>query len=299
MNIPYLPSSAFMTASTDSVLERALAPDILIGMPHLTPSGLSENWLLKELGHRHWLMLARSAGMDNADFRDREGREVYAAISALSMRGVNLRQIRANDVLSISSAIRRLSRTQIWSRHELTIQQRTVGSVELLSTFVGRMREGDNHSITRVALDCLPDIDAGATSRLGTLAAAIRSDSVSNHFGFSLDRSHHLAGKIVEPDETRDFNGAGLLYFSSFPSIADSIIRTKFDPDAMRLADFDRDVFYAGNINIGEHLDVELVEARTVTERCAFHVRIRRRGGAIIARIFARGKRLRHKDLED
>ena len=289
MNIPYLPSSALMTASTNSVLDRALAPDILIGMPHLTPSGLSENWLLKELGHRHWLMLARAAGMENADFRDREGREVYAAISAISMRGMNLRQIRANDVLSISSAIRRLSRTQIWSRHVLTIQQRSVGSVELLSTFVGRMREGDNHSITRVALDCLPDMDSRATSRLGSLAAAIRSDSVSDHFGFSLNRSCHRARKTVEPDETRDFNGAGLLYFSSFPSIADSTVRAEFGTNAMRLADFDRDVFYAGNINIGDRLDVELVEAQTIAESCAFHARIRRQDGTIIARVFVRG----------
>lgn len=292
MNVPYHPHSVFRAGPTDSVLERALAPDILIGMPHLTPSGLSENWLLKELGHRHWLMLARAAGMDNADFRDREGKEVYAAFAALSMRGMNLLQIRANDVLNISSAINRLSRTQIWSRHELTVQKRSVGTVELISTFVGRMREDDNYSIARVAMDCSLDMDSGVTSRFASLTAAIRGKSVSSHFGFSLERRSHLAHRTVEPDESRDFNGAGLLYFSSFPSIADSVSRAKFGPDAMRLADFDRDVFYAGNINLGDCLDVELVEAQTIAESYASHARIRRQDGTIIARVFMRGKRL-------
>ena len=49
-------------------MARALEPHLLIGMPHLTPHGLSETWLMKELGHRHWLMLTRDLGMDNADF---------------------------------------------------------------------------------------------------------------------------------------------------------------------------------------------------------------------------------------
>jgi probable biosynthetic protein (TIGR04099 family) len=291
MNIPYLPSSAFMTTSTDSVLERALAPDILIGMPHLTPSGLSENWLLKELGHRHWLMLARSAGMENADFRDREGREVYAAISALSMRGMKLPQIRANDVLSISSAVNRLSRTQIWSRHELTIQKRSVGSVELISTFVGRMREDDNHSIARVIIDGLPNIDPGATNCLQSLAAVMRNKTVTDHFSFSTERGSCFARSTLQPDENRDFNGAGLLYFSSFPLIADSVIRNEFGLHPMRLDCLDRDVFYSSNLNVGETVDVELVNASLTAEICAFHVRIVRQDGTDMAHMFVRGKK--------
>jgi probable biosynthetic protein (TIGR04099 family) len=294
MNIHLHRSNALKIVAGDSVLERALAPDMLIGMPQLTPSGLSENWLLKELGHRHWLLLARAAGMENADFRDREGREVYAAISALSMRGIELARVRANDVLTVSSVISSMSKTQIQGRHELSIDGRSLGSVELISTFVTRTRQGDNRSIARVSIGRLPMIEtARGRDGLPELVAAFRNRSCHCHFGLVVESRHGLSRKIVEPDENRDFNGAGLLYFSSFPSIADSIIRSEFGPDAMRLADFDRDVFYSGNINIGERLDVELVEAQAVPERCAFHVRIRRHDGTIIARIFARGKRLR------
>ena len=45
-------------------------PDrITLGMPHLSANGLSEGWLLKELGHRHWFLLAEAAGMAVPDFR--------------------------------------------------------------------------------------------------------------------------------------------------------------------------------------------------------------------------------------
>jgi hypothetical protein len=31
-----------------------------LGMPHLCANSLSENWLWKELGHRHWGLIAEA-----------------------------------------------------------------------------------------------------------------------------------------------------------------------------------------------------------------------------------------------
>ena len=61
--------------SPRALMEQALFPHVLLGMPHLAPTGLSETWLMKELGHRHWLMLARHLGMENAS-----DAEVFAEI---------------------------------------------------------------------------------------------------------------------------------------------------------------------------------------------------------------------------
>ncbi|MGO8470307.1 hypothetical protein AB9F45_39245, partial [Rhizobium leguminosarum] len=61
--------------SARDLMERALDPHILLCMPHLNGNGLSETWLMKELGHRHWLMLACHLGIDNADFRTADGEE--------------------------------------------------------------------------------------------------------------------------------------------------------------------------------------------------------------------------------
>jgi hypothetical protein len=35
-----------------------LASAVVLGMPHLSLNGLSETWVLKECGHRHWFLLA-------------------------------------------------------------------------------------------------------------------------------------------------------------------------------------------------------------------------------------------------
>ncbi len=285
MNIRLDSSLEFPWGQTE--LDRALSPNVLMGMPHLTPFGLSESWLLKELGHRHWLLVARAANMEDADFRDREGREVYAAISALSMNGVKLLRIKANSVLTISSSVRRISRTQCWSRHDLEANGTPAGSVEMISTFVVRAREGDNHSIARVSIDGLPEIDQRGFPQV---ADALRSKTAAVHFGFHLDQTEVRARKTFEPDVVRDFNGAGLLYFSNFPAIADGIIRQELGFYPAQLESFDRDVFYAGNLNAGDIVDVELVSAKLAGRDFGSYVRILRHNGAQIASIYLRGR---------
>ena len=53
-------------------------PDaVVLGMPHLCMTGLSETWLLKECGHRHWLLLAEAAGLAAPDFRDPAGDPIF------------------------------------------------------------------------------------------------------------------------------------------------------------------------------------------------------------------------------
>lgn len=133
-------------------MERALDPHILLGMPHLNGNGLSETWLMKELGHRHWLMLARHLGIDNADFRTADGEEAYAAICATSLADARFNVVQANNILTIHSRLSAVSKTQTSTRHELSVHGKSVGKVELISTFVHRRIKGNNHSIARVAL---------------------------------------------------------------------------------------------------------------------------------------------------
>jgi hypothetical protein len=111
----------FHQPSRRALMERALEPHILLGMPQLTPFGLSETWLMKELGHRHWLMLASCMGMDDADFRTADGAETYAAICATSLTNAQLDRARPNQVLSIQSVLEPVSKTQVSSRHRLLV----------------------------------------------------------------------------------------------------------------------------------------------------------------------------------
>ncbi len=263
MNLLFRPP-ATKTTATHALMEQALAPDILTGMPQLTAQGLSKTWLLKELGHRHWLMLARVRGMDDADFRDVDGAEIYAAICALSMIGLGLSKVRANQVLTIGSSIHRLSRTQVMSIHNLGIDGEPLGRVEMISTFVRRMREDDNHSIVRVELPGLGPIDAGLTkTRLPERAVKARGNGLVESYGL-VPRPASDERLIVtfDPVPSEDFNGAGLLYFSSFAAFVDRAAWA-FDRRQDASGTLCEDLFFFGNINPGDRITVERLASGT------------------------------------
>lgn len=233
---------------------------IRLGMPHLSGCGLSENWLLKELGHRHWMMLAGQAGMDGPDFRDDEGRQVYAAFCAVRLSNARLDLGVENGALAIRSTMRRVSRTQVESRHELRIDGVAAGLVEMVSTFIRRTGRG-NQSVARVALDDLVPVNS-SPSDLASLAASFRARRRSQHLGIDLSTvGAELASFDFDPCPELDFNGAGFLYFPSFLAFVD---RAEWQLCRGRLALARRDAFYHGNVDPGVPLRVVLVAQEPV-----------------------------------
>lgn len=260
----------------------------LLGMPQLCLNGLSESWLLKELGHRHWMMLARLAGQSAPSFVDERGAPVYAAFCALSIRDAGFGAARENDHLVIHSKLRRLSRTQVLSHHRLTLSNRGVGVVEMVSAFVRRGAEGGNHKVSRFAVPGLPPAaPAGENHWLAGRAAAFRAGRAESHMGFSINQVRQGATTSFDPCPTQDFNGAGLLYFSSFISFVDRAEWAFCREKAFNATIRRRDVFYSGNLDPGEKLTVGLIEQRGDAETFGHHCLIaREQDGAPLARIF-------------
>ncbi|SMC71048.1 Pnap_2097 family protein [Rhizobium sp. RU36D] len=243
--------------SPRQLMEQALAPHLLLGMPHLTPSGLSETWLMKELGHRHWLMLALELGMDNADFRTPEGDEAYAAICATSLESQGLSDIRANDVLSIRSDLVAVSRTRFESRHRLYCGSRCVGRAALLSTFVSRHGNG-NRSIARTMVAGSPSLRSVQPSLLIDLSAALKAGCFDRFSGLEAPANPPPAMTFT-PSASQEFNGAGLFYFAEFQALADRAFEHWQGNVAEPLATSSRHVSFAGNIEPGEPVSVALV----------------------------------------
>lgn len=235
------------------LMEQALLPHILLGMPQLASSGLSETWLMKELGHRHWYLLAMSMGMHNADFRDEKNRPVYAAICATSLRSTRLHEARADDILEIRSLPYSLSRTKALSRHMLLLNGEPAGQVELISTFVVRQDGKDNNSIGRVRLDSfdLPTINDCA---LVDLHRSLRNGQPGAHLDIPFQQEW-VPVRQFTPSLVEDFNGAGLFYFTYFQSL----ITRSCDDTALSMASksMRRDMFFLGNINAGDSVTVE------------------------------------------
>lgn len=270
--------------STHDLMERALEPHILLGMPHLTPFGLSETWLMKELGHRHWLMLARQLGMDNANFRTPDGEEAYAAICATSLSGARFETVRANDILTIHSALSPVSRTQISTRHRLSVRGMTIGDVELISTFVHREREGDNYSIARVAISHLKAATPCEVNALAALASAVRSGKSAVYLGLPANGLAPRRSYRFEPHQTQEFNGAGLFYFAQFQAVVDRAREKWFSSPQNLVTARERCVFFRGNVRAGETLFIDLVGISD--DHLRLHCVIRRSDANVIGTIF-------------
>jgi probable biosynthetic protein (TIGR04099 family) len=241
----------------------ALSDEIVLGMPHLCLGGISETWLLRECGHRHWFLLAQAAGRAVPDFRDDEGDPVYAAFIAVTVREARFDAAREHDSLEFRSRLSRISRTRFMSVHAISVRGCPLGEVVMTSLFVKRMEAGRNCSIARVEVPGLPPI---VSSREFTgyeeAVATLRRDSWKEHLGFIRSDATVLDRLVIDPCPAQDFNGAGFLYFSSFQAFVDRAEWAFFRPHVLRATTRRRDIVYHGNIDPGDRVVVLLRAVR-------------------------------------
>ena len=241
----------------------ALSDAIVLGMPHLCLGGLSETWLLRECGHRHWFLLAQATGRTVPDFRDDKGDPIYAAFVDVTVREARFEAAREHDTLEFRSRLTRISRTRFISVHEIAVRGRLLGEVVMTSLFVKRLEAGRNRSIARVEVPSLPPI---ASSRefadYEETMAALRRDKWKEHLGFARTDAPVLDRLVIDPCPAQDFNGADFLYFSSFQAFVDRAEWAFFRPLDPRTTTRRRDIVYHGNIEPGDRVVILLRAVR-------------------------------------
>jgi probable biosynthetic protein (TIGR04099 family) len=266
----------------------ALADVVVLGMPHLCLSALSETWLLKECGHRHWYLLAQAAGFDRPNFRDAGGEPIYAAFLSVSLRDAALDLAQEHDELVFSSRLTRLSRTQLMSIHRVAVGSRIIGTVAMTSTFVQRSQQGNNHSIARVEVPGLPPVgrDPNAAAYAAEVAE-LRSNLWLSHLGLARREATVMHRFLIDPCPGQDFNGADFLYFASFQAFVDRAEWDFFRPQAPFPTTRRRDIIYRGNMNPGERLVASLLQVRRDRENLVHWYRLEReQDGRTIADAF-------------
>ena len=250
------PASHPLAAARPSTRECA----VRLGMPQLTLGGLSETWLLKELGAIHWQLIAEAAGLEQPAFRDTDGADVYPAFCGTSIAGARLNAAQEHDLLVIASDLARVSATQCASRHHLMCRGQPIGEVSLSSVFVKRGVTRNNQGLVRVASPMLDLPIRRDFVPITALASSIRSGRWQSHFGFSPRTAEELGQMTFQPCPAQDFNGAGLLYFPSFSAFVDRAEWAMFGQ--LDLTTKARDVVYHGNIDPGETVVVSLLGLR-------------------------------------
>jgi probable biosynthetic protein (TIGR04099 family) len=274
------------------LVERAPAPALpgalVLGMPHLCMTGLSETWLIKECGHRHWFLLARAAGLPTPDFRDPSGEPIYAAFLAASVRDAAFGSVREHDRLVFASRLAGISRTQFMSLHRCTVAGRSIGEIVLASTFVRREHKGKNRSVARIEVPGLPPLrpDPRATAYAAE-AAVLRANRWRTHLGFARETATVIDRFLLDPCPAQDFNGADFLYFASFQAFVDRAEWAFFRPQAPFPVTRRRDIVYRGNIDPGERIVASLLQFRRNAGSLAHWYRLEREADGIpIAEIF-------------
>jgi probable biosynthetic protein (TIGR04098 family) len=260
-------------------MRREIGP-LLISMPQLGPYGLSENWLLRHLGDLHWQVICDALGELSRDIRDEQGNRLYAsfirvtwaASQQLSGFGESsslhgwMEMVRYGDGLFDSNT--RLQVADAWI------------SVRMASLFSRREKENSNERLLPASpllpVECaIPDME-------------VMPDYLTEHRLLRTERlaSLELQGEKFEladpPIETVrypingyfDFNGANLLYFASYPTIADICLSGSeaarsvgFERFVTQCSPTGRDVFYFGNANLDDSIDCAITSGRKVGNR--------------------------------
>lgn len=284
-----MPGSAITLQAPAGAAAGPLAPvpaEVVVGMPQMNSLGLSENWLLKEAGDRHWRHLAARLGCRPGELRDAAGRRVYAAFTQVHLRDARLPLAREDQRLQFQLRGAPVGRSQHYSQMALVGPEGGLARLELLSVFVVRERAGDNHSVVRVPMaegggagDAALAEEAAACAEA---ARAVRGGAWNERFGAGPE-AQALAVQAVRPCPYGDFNGAGLLYFASFQALAD---RAHWDWGLAdgRASVRERQVVFHGNLNVGETLELRLLAHRPAGRGHWSWTQVRRAGdGKVLA----------------
>jgi probable biosynthetic protein (TIGR04099 family) len=279
-------------------------------MPHLDVGGLSEGWLLRHAGDLHWEAIARRLGVTTDEIRDEARQRIYPTVVALRARyDAPLSEVRENDILESAVEVMPCGRACAQGR-AIALAGPARLSIELVTTFAFRQADGTMRTAIPAARLAARWTPVQPPSRLALLArAARRGQPFDDAFaGPWLVEADAPLGRVRhEPSPYADYNGAGLLYFAAFPTIADTIERRLVRqlglerpgaPDwALATSPVARDVFYYGNLPLGEALVGELVAL--VDDGAGVKTRIRIRGArdervmadVVTRRIYVRERR--------
>jgi probable biosynthetic protein (TIGR04098 family) len=230
----------------------SLKRQLELNMPQMAMSGLSENWLFKEVGDMHWSMLASALGKRSSDIVDENGERLYATFTRIRYRSQKpLSAFKENDELALSSRLSRFGSGLFFS----TARGESDGEVlevEVMSSF-SRLQEPGNSRTLIKGQPALPDeFSVPSAAMLPEIAREYRELR-------ALPPAEHLQSCQYEINPVHDINGVGLLYFASYPTIAEVCLR-KIWRDAADWSPVARDCCYFANSGPEETLEFGIVQ---------------------------------------
>jgi probable biosynthetic protein (TIGR04098 family) len=248
-----------------------------VNMPQMALTGLSESWLMKEIGDCHWHMLCEDLGLKSNEIFDDIGNRLYATFIRIKFESrSSLKDFQENELLEISGTIKRIGNTLYFSNIDICCNDKVV-KCSLATTFSTRESDADNTKLTKGVPSTSDDTAVAEITKIpGHVLDIVRLKKntiktllVRNHsFDLTDDVVFETSYKI---NPYTDINGVGLLYFASYPLINDVCELEFFNNRrksathwALNSSTMTRDVFYFANCNIEDAISYRLNSYQTI-----------------------------------
>ena len=229
------------TITGTAITDTAISGTAIAGLPHLDIFTLSEVWALGEALHGVWQALAQSLGAPPGQWRDDEGRRIYAAVMALTIRTDLAHPVIEDDALLWDSRLLAIRKPHAVGETVFSVDGTARMTVRLLTSLVRRDVTGSNKKLSKVRERWVaPDVEAALVDNW-------------------LDRHHRAKGARLsgvpvlrhQANRLADFNAADLFYFRNFVAVARAAEWQENRKLPPRLA-ASRDAFFFGNVDDGE-----------------------------------------------
>jgi probable biosynthetic protein (TIGR04098 family) len=246
--------------------------DTVIHLPQTDATGLSENWLFKHCGEMHWDCLCAAMGVSGVnaqEMRDDAGKQLYPTFVAIKGRyATPLSMVRMDQHFHTTVELNHFGRAFFHSTIAFG-NEATRFELEMLTTFAARNKNdiNDLHRTLPTANLVYKSRPLSSRPPILKLSQALRHGEAMDYdfLGYHFAICENALGLQMsfEPSPYIDYNGAGLLYFAAYPTIADTIerrlIRRHHLADTARdwaaqSSTIARDVFYYRNLDLGKTL---------------------------------------------
>ncbi len=216
-------------------------------------SALSESWLLKYLGDKHWFLLSEGFNKKSSEFQDDNGNRLYATFVRINYSTSALNKFKENETIKFNSKIEGFGSNTFISIINGKSSDNEINAT-LLTTFSIRVND-NNNEINKGNVDLIPN-------RIGQLSKTpihlndyrlLRKgllDEIPSDFGVFPNTDNVVFICEYDVNPYYDINGVGLLYFAAYPIVSDSCCLKYFkDYKKYSHQTIYRDIFYFANCN--------------------------------------------------
>ncbi|WP_256524085.1 SDR family NAD(P)-dependent oxidoreductase [Aquimarina sp. EL_43] len=287
-----------------------------LNIPQMLWDGLSENWLMKELGDIHWKMISEGLETESDKLIDSNGNRLYASFVRIKWESNNcLSEFSENEEIEIKSHLSKYGKKMFFSNGQVSGHNKDI-KTELMSVFSSR-NSGNNEKLVKgtplnvehkniPVHNKLPEVAKNFFKAKSCFFQSEKNEEDNDIQEIILNDSSFNISTDIEPlfqkkyqiDSYDDINGVGLLYFASYPKISDkcelSFFQKKYIGEidnynwAKNSSTIARDIHYYGNANANEELVYNLehfsfLDENTIKLSSSL---VREKDGMLIAKIF-------------